>query len=301
MAWKYWDPRPDWPEPRSYLYERDGELQGHVALWPAVWPPPGPRGVHMIDWAAVRESPGAGLAMVQKLARMYDFIIAIGGAEMTRKVLPAYGFAEVARTWMAARPLRPVAQALDHQSRNWKLPVRVVRNWWWSRSPAASAPAEWSASAITPAEIAVEAPAQSIPRTPEFFAYLLGCPAARSSLYALRRGGKPEGHFALSVVRGQARLAGVWLRQPSEEAWRAAFLLAQRAARAIAGANEFGAKGTDGASRRAAESAGLRMAGAGPVFLLDKKGLFPKVQEFQFQLIDDDGAFLDLGRADYLT
>jgi hypothetical protein len=38
-----------------------------------------------------------------------------------------------------------------------------------------------------------------------------------------------------------------------------------------------------------------------PVFVLDKKGLFAPPPEFQFQLIDDDGAFLDVGRANYLT
>jgi hypothetical protein len=61
------------------------------------------------------------------------------------------------------------------------------------------------------------------------------------------------------------------------------------------------AKGVEGAAERSAISAGLRVVAKAPVFVLDKKGLFAPPPEFQFQLIDDDGAFLDVGRANYLT
>jgi hypothetical protein len=301
MAWKYWEPRGDWPDPRSFVIERDGAFTAHVAIWPADFGPSGPHGVHMIDWGAARGSPGAGMTLVERLARKYDFILAIGGAEMTRKVLPAYGFKEVARTWTAARPLRPLAQALSHQSRNWKLAVRTARNWWWSRTPAAPALAGWTAAPVEPARLSTGLAPQFFPRPAAFFEYLLRCPAGGFRLYSLARGGQPEGHFLLSLVRGQARLAGLWLRQASEDQYRAGVLLAQRAAHAIADACEFAAKGTEGASRRAALAAGLRPIDSAPVFLLDRKDVFPKADEFQFQFIDDDGAFLDIGRTDYLT
>ncbi len=35
MAWKYWDHREDWTEPRSYVLERDGRIIAHAGLWPA--------------------------------------------------------------------------------------------------------------------------------------------------------------------------------------------------------------------------------------------------------------------------
>jgi hypothetical protein len=69
----------------------------------------------------------------------------------------------------------------------------------------------------------------------------------------------------------------------------------------VGGACEFVAKGVEGAAERSAISAGLRVVAKAPVFVLDKKGLFAPPPEFQFQLIDDDGAFLDVGRANYLT
>jgi hypothetical protein len=34
LRWKYWTPREDWPEPRSFWMERDGRVIAHVGLWP---------------------------------------------------------------------------------------------------------------------------------------------------------------------------------------------------------------------------------------------------------------------------
>jgi len=48
----------------------------------------------MIDWASAEEAPGAGLVLVQTLAGIFDFILAIGGSAMTQKALPSFGFVE---------------------------------------------------------------------------------------------------------------------------------------------------------------------------------------------------------------
>ena len=102
----------------------------------------------MIDWCAAKGSPGTGLALVQKLAAMFDFMYSIGGSDQTRKVLPAFGFVEVTKAWTAARPLRPLRQILTHQTVNWKLAPRLARNCLWSKSPAADAPG-WRTVVIT--------------------------------------------------------------------------------------------------------------------------------------------------------
>jgi hypothetical protein len=299
MSWKYWDPRPDYPEPRSYVLESDGAFIGHVGLWPLEYA--GVRGVHMIDWAASRNSPGAGISMVQRVSRMFEFICAIGGSETTRKVLPAFGFKERARTWEAARPLRALSQVLTHQSRNWKLAARLVRNAWWSATPGLDIPDGWELREISPRDVGSIATSQFFSRSPGFFTYLASCPAARFRVYDLKQRGETAGYVLLSLVRGQARVAGLWLPGASETSWCAAFALAQGVARKMGSSYELIAKGVEGASERAAVSAGLRMVAKAPVFVLDRKGVFAPPPEFQFQLIDDDGAFLDIGRANYLS
>lgn len=307
MSWKYWDPRPDFDGARSYVLERDGVIVAHTGLWPMTFGAGenAVRGVHMIDWASAKESAGAGLALVQKLAGLFDFIVGIGGSEMTRKVLPAFGFVEYAQVWRGARPIRPVAQMLTHQYRNWKLAPRLVRNTF--KSMQGDAPQKiWTMKEIKPQDIAPDIPAgpdsaRFAPRTPGFFEYFLRCPAGPVHLYGIFEDAQMQGHFALCVLRGQARIAGVWLREPSQQSYAAVYSLAIRAARGLPGANEVTAVGTKGMSGEGAERAGFDVTEGPWVYLLDKKKKLSLPADFQFQPSDDDEAFLDYGAANYWT
>ena len=309
MSWKYWDRRDDWSGPRSYVLERDGAIVAHAGIWPMTFSAGAEAvyGIQMIDWASARESPGAGLALVQKLASMFDFIYSIGGSEMTCKALPAFGFSEYTREWRGMRPLRPLRQILAHQTRTWKLAPRLFRNWLWSMSKGLSPYKNWKAIEIVPDEILGEiylagaADARFSPRPPAFFEYLLRCPVARFSLYGIVDNGELRGHFVISVLRGQARLAGVWLREPTRETWAAAYFLTHRTALHLKGVYEIVTIGSEGPSREGAYEAGFRIVQGSSVYLLDKRRKLNLSPEFQFQLCDDDAAFLDSGTASYWT
>lgn len=308
MMWKYWDAREDFTGPRSYLLEREGAIVAHAGLWPLTFGAgeSAVRGIHMIDWASAKEAPGAGLALVQKLAGLFDFVIAIGGSDMTRKALPAFGFVKHARQWKASLPLRPLQQMMTHQTRNWKLLPRLARNTHLA-ARAAKVPAGWHSTPIAPEAILPElcAPpaleARFSPRPAGFFAFLLRCPSASVSLHAIANGQGLQGHFALSTVRGQARVAGVWLREPRVEAWRAAYGLAQQCAKRLPGAYELVATGTEGSSGEGAAQAGFGVSQGAPVYLLNRKHKLSLPTDFQFQLSDDDEAVLDTGAANYWT
>jgi len=296
MHWKYWGPRADYSAPRAYVLERDGAITAHVGLWPLELN--GIPGVNMIDWASAPEAPGAGLLMVQKLNAMFDFIIAMGGSSMTRTILPAYGFVEHTQQWKGARPIHPLRQILTHQHRNWKLIPRLGRNLMWSLG--SSTPAGWTADQIAPEQ--VEDSASLAPRSAAFFRYLMACPVARVHFYQMREGNTPRGHFVLSVIRGQARLAGLWLREMKPEFARPAYALAQAEGGKLEGANEFTAAGSGVVTEQAARESGLRLAGEmTPVFLLNKKKNLTLPPDFQFQPVENDGFFLDDGSYSYLT
>ena len=142
--------------------------------------------------------------------------------------------------------------------------------------------------------------ALSSPRTAGFFEYLSRCPATRFRFYEVLEGERRRGHFALSVVRGQARVTGVWLDQPTEDNLAAAFFLAQRAALKLPGAIEVLAAGTEpGPARASIQRAGFQTLPGAKIFLLDKKKKVLLAPEFQFQLCDDDAAFLDAGTTGY--
>ena len=308
MAWKYWDRRDDWQGPRAYVLERDSVIVAHAGIYPLTFGAGEVRGVQMIDWASAKESPGAGLALVQKLSTMFDFIYSIGGSEMTLKILPAIGFVECARQWKGARPLRPLQQILNHQHRNWKLAPRLIRNFLWAlpKKSKGCSHKGWKSAEIGPGEVSGEFYSQSMAdacfssRSAGFFEYLLRCPVMQIRLYGIQDKHGPKGHFAMGVLRGQARVAGVWVRDPDHETWQAAFSLAQQAAR-LEGASEMAAAGTEGPSEQVAAQCGLRIVGHTPVYLLNKKGKLALPHDFQFQLSDDDGLFLDAGNSSYWT
>jgi hypothetical protein len=309
MAWKYWDPRGDWEGPRAYALERNGIIVAHAGVYPLTFGAGEVRGVQLIDWASAKGSPGAGLILLRKLYAMFDFMYGIGGSELTRKILPACGFLEYVKQWRGARPLRPLQQILKHQHRNWRLAPRLVRNFLWGvrRAPEVRSQEGWKSAEISPGEISKHFYSQSMadacfsPRPPAFFEYLLRCPGMKIRLYGIRDQRGPKGHFAIGVLRGQARVAGVWLRDPGREAWQAAFSLARQAATRLEGACEIVAAGTEGPSEQGAAQSGLRIMGHAPVYILSKEGKLALPPDFQFQLSDDDGLFLDLGRSSFWT
>ena len=306
MDWKYWTPRADWIEPRSYALERDGRLIAHAGIWPVTFPGENSvRGVQMIDWCSAKDSPGAGLALVQKFRAMFDFMYSIGGSDMTRKVLPGLGFAGLTEAWTAARPLRPLPQILTHQHKNWKLAPRLIRNFIWSRSPARVAN-EWKLAQLTPPEIPPKLFSAGLqltasPRPPAFFDYLFQCPSVRYRLYGVENRNSLQGYVVLGLVRGQARITNLALLEPSLDNWRAAFTLAQQAALQHDDVNEVVAMGSKGITEDAAAQAGLRILTHTPVYLLNKKGRLSLAADFQFQMSDVDNGFFDSGEILYST
>jgi len=300
LRWKYWVPRPDWSDPRSFVIEKGGQIVAHAGLWPVtVRTGSGvERGAHMIDWASDPQTPGVGVSLLQRLTKSYDFIYSIGGSDMTQAILPKFGFRVSTKALTFARPLRPWRQMLQHQSKDVRLPLRLARNFWWSRTPA---------RVLTPGWVATEAAASDVSGTEvltadrdgSFFHYLQQCPAARFLGFHILNEGRKSGFFALSVVGKQARLAGLWLENPSSECWRIAFHLVQDAALRHTAASELFPHRRRG-SRGSRNSGRYAIAGADPGFPLTE-GNRGAALPLHFQMWDNDSAFLGSDRAEFLT
>jgi hypothetical protein len=288
LRWKYWEPREDWPEPRAYVLEREGQIVAHAGLWPVVITHPDgcERGVHMIDWASVPESAGAGVSLLHRLTRTFSFVYSIGGSEMTREILPKFGFKRVAEVLTWARPLRPWRQIALHQQKDLRLPVRLARNLWWAGSPARKSPSAWRAVQTAPGHL-VRGPGAE--RNSSFFEYLSRCPAIRDLTFQILKDGNPVGFFALSLVQRQARVIGIWLDEPGTESWRRVFELAQDAALRSTDACEIAAQGIYDPS--AMDLAGMRVRGETPVFFYRRDGNLD-FRPLRFQFADNDSIFL---------
>ena len=300
LRWKYNEPRGDWPDARSFVMENAGRIVAHVGLWPVTLRTEAgtERGVHMIDWAAEPQTPGAGVALLQRLQQSYDFVYAIGGAKVAQTVLLKCGFFSVTKALTFARPLRPLRQILHHQTRDVRLPLRLLRNIWWSRTPARKSMQGWSVAAATNGWAGSSMLIGE--RDEGFIHYLRQCPSVRLLSFHILHEGRRSGFFALSVVGEQARLAGVMLEKPDPEYWRIAFCLAQDAVLSYTRASELVARTTAEPAFIAAAQAGMRVRKQSPVFLFRKNDAGDELP-LQFQLWDNDSVFLGSLGPEFLT
>jgi hypothetical protein len=305
LHWKFWAPREDYRDPRSYVLERDGEIVAHAGIWPmTVTTVTGTiSGCHAIDWASDSSVPGAGVAIKRRISSLFDFVYAIAYSDIAAKVLPKMGFREIGEAWSGARPLRPLRQALSRQHLDWKAPARLARNTIWSLLPWSLSSEGWAIKEGVSKTDASEGRRGALlcaSRSNSFFRYLQKCPTAKIMLFQIQKNSQDVGRIALSLLHNQTRIVGVWLEQPSAENLSVAYRLAQRAARQQSSSVEIVARGSTLLSEQAAVCAGLKVRRRHPIYVLSEGGKFPSVP-FEFQIGDTDDVFLSQGVASYWT
>lgn len=307
LRWKYWAARPDWSAgSRSFVLQKDDTILAHGCIWPFTLLRQNVRitGSNVIDWAAGKKSAGAGAAIFKRLCALVNCTIALHGGETTQRVLPMIGFKPSGEMWSYVRPVRPLQQMITHPYRNWKLPVRLVRNTMWSLWPKHNTHG-WRAREIPPSELPADflergrATKFEPERSREFYEYVLRCPVARTRLLLLARDGRDSGYFVLSVVPGQARIAELWMAESDPDGWASAYTLAAETARA-GGANEVIALcAPDSPARVGLERAGYRYYGKTPVNCFVTPGTV--CPEMELAMIDGDESFQHHGHITYAS
>ncbi len=309
MQWKYWEPRTDWPGSRSYaLADDSGAFVAEVGVWPfelrtteAVIP-----GLHPIDWVAAPKARGAGMQLLREVSKLRGVSFCIGGTDIAKATVRRAGFQSVRQMYMLACPLRPLRQALTHQWRNWKLPLRFARNAMWA-ARAATPPPGWTADAIAPEHLPADVLPQAksnlmvVTRTPELFAYFERCPGARFRLWLVKKDDRPCGYFCLSFVPGQVRIADAWVSTQDLSSWHSLYALAMQAALAQGSAAEILTGVTYNLAHQAALAAGFRSVGQEDVMAYDPSGYFSPSVEVHLQVMENDISCLHAGRIEYVT
>ena len=308
--WKYWRPHPDWAGSRSYVMERDGKLTAHGCTWPLRFLGAGRewKGQYLIDWAASSSAAGVGIVLLRQTAALVDGLCVIGGSAMTRAILPKIGFHPFNEMWFAARPLHPLLQCATHQFRNWKLPLRLVRNsvWrWWPPLPSSE---NWAVVDCAPAAIPDHLwprPAPGVTvcgRSAAQFEFLLACPVVQFSFHSLTRNGQVAGYFCLATVQRQVRIADLWIASPQGvEDWSAAYAAAFRRAGRIPGAAEVVTVSSLPAGQQALLRCGFRVYERTPVMMHGSAEFRAAHASFHLQMVDADFAFVHENRTDYKT
>lgn len=300
LRWKYLYPRPDWPQPRSFVLRDDADIVAHAGIWPVVvaWPQRELRGAHIIDWAGSTNSPGAGVLLLRMLSEQLDFLLTIGGGTATRNILPRVGYRLIGHDDAFVRPLRPWRALQSLPSRDWKSGLRFLRNLRWSLARVPPIPRQWTVSEWTPESQPLE---DVIPqrcgtivmprREPAAVYHLLACPEAVVRVFIVERDRRPCGYFLLSRVLGQMRLADLRVDSDSSTDWVVAAALATRTALTDPLAFELVADASAPPLRAALHACGFVSRQQLPVFIYSRQVL-PEDLRPHFQMIDGDAAHL---------
>ena len=298
LRWKYWGPHPLEAESRGRVIESEGSVVGHGCVWPIglQLPEENVPAFHLIDWAADRNTPGAGMQAFRQTAAGRAAAFSIGGTQMTRKILPAFGFKPLNTMYFLWRPLSPFQPASSDTPMDWKAPARVARNLLWWLRPRVALPEPWSVSVAQPDGI----PDNLWPKSREgqvasyrsaaLLAHAMTCPTVRASTCALlRRKSKPVAYFLLVQSGNQVRMADYGPADLDTETAQMLGVAAQQLARSeFRGATSALAVTSETAVREGLLSAGFRERGSEPIKVLKQDKRLKEVTAFRLTQIDWD-------------
>lgn len=304
LNWKYYEAGPLWNGSRSYVLSDRGAFVAHAAIWPLqIRLQSGVRtGIGFCDWAASEEQRGVGLLLLKKLTSLAPFVLVIGGAEITRQILPRVGFKPWAELPVYARVLRPVRQMLSRTSLNWKEPARLARNTAWSFAGLAP-PHDWTAEFSLPdAETMSRSHEQagSI-NSREFVAFLLTCPTIPFRSVLLRKDGMAQGYAVVSTVGGQSRLADLRIQPHEQSDWDSALAVVVGLLRRETVASELIAIASVPYLEKSLEANGFRRREHRPLVVLDPEGKMYEEPVPQLGMLVDDASFLHIPEFPFLT
>jgi hypothetical protein len=305
LHWKYWQPRPDWPSPRSFVLTDGNELIAHAALVPAscAWERQRIRLIHLIDWAARPGAVGAGVALMKHLGQRAEALLAVGGSAETQQILPHVGYCPAGAVTGYVRPLFPLRLLSADGVPLGRTLARIARNAAWTLAAPTRRGAEWQARRLAGADI--EQIATVLPRSVrgmavlersiELFRYMLACPIVPMALFAVERAGRMRGYFLLASAPGQVRIADCWLDSDEPGDWRAMILCAVEEARRDPQAAEVVIWANDRLLAESLRACGFHARVRIPVQLRAAAGLAKPPLPLRVQMLDTDAAFLHHG------
>lgn len=309
MRWKYWSARPDWEGSRSFVATHDGRIVAHAAAWPVRVRVPGlvVPAAHLIDWASDPRYPGAGTWLLRRIGTRVGMLIATGGSDITRRILPLLGFRRSGELGCYARPVRPLAQALTRPERDWRIAARLVRNTFWRVLPPLSVPRGWSVVPLAPEDVPEELWCQPsnatavTARDSGMYGHVVRCPSAPHTLFGLTKNGRLMGYFCLAFAPHVARIADFWLRSPSADDWCAGCRTATAAAARGTHICEVSAWASTAIGRVALYQAGFRLRERSALSVFGDAEVLGG-RELHVQMLDCDASFLSADQGvTYLT
>lgn len=309
LDWKYFTPHPDWTGPRSWAAKQGNEIVAHGGIWPVPLRT-GDREVnalHHIDWAASRSAVGAGVYLLRKMAPLADVLLSIGGSRDTRTLLPKLGYKQCGKLRYYARVVRPWPHFRTTPGKNWKSPLKLLRDSARTLSGIPVPPTNWRAEKVESftqvlgSEVLPEPSEFIAPRkTPASLDHLLKCPAAQFSGFLAREEQTIRGFFLLAKVGHQARIADIRLHDANPESWDGICSLAACTAAENPEIFELAVGSSLPSVQNAWLKAGFVLRQADEILCYDPRNLIPSGTPLDVTLADGDLCFLNDPKFPYL-
>ena len=299
LDWKYWGPHPLVEDRRSRVIEDDAQIVAHGGAWPIrlLTLDKTYSAFHLIDWAAKRHVPGAGVQVLRQWCGRADAALIIGGSAMTRRILPLCGFESQNNITLLERPFAPLCPALTESPHDWKMCARVARNFMYYVFPKIGLPKSWSTTLQNPADLsgalwpkALFANQAVSFRSAKLLTHLAGCPEInKSACFLLQRNEIPVAYFFLMQVRNQVRLADYGPAGLDERTSLVLGMAAQSAALAnFPDAISLLAATSEDKVRFGWRKAGLRIKVEEPIMMLKLNEELSVTDQFRLTLLDWD-------------
>jgi hypothetical protein len=307
LDWKYFSANPEWDGPRSYVVKNNENIVAHAGVWPIHIANSSQelKLIHLIDWAAARSAPGAGVVLVRQLASMCDLLMTIGGSPETQAILPKLGYRHNGEFKLLARVVRPFRQVIGAPNWNIKTPMRLARNTLWGLSSLPSIPSGWNVSSVPNFDESIvsilenmRTQALSSRKTVAGLNHFLNFPGTKFSAYVVRDSGKLCGYFLLSQVGGQTRIVDVGTDATDMTSICA---IASRTAAELPDTCEIVAGSSDTQVQEVLIKLGFKVRQTSPIFSYDPRKLLPGDPSFSLSMLDGDMCFLANRRRPYLT
>jgi hypothetical protein len=231
LEWKYLCPRPGWDGSRSYVLEKGGEIVAHGGVFPVTFrlPTGGTVGsLTIADWAADPAIPGVGVILYRKLMQMAPTSFDIGGAAVTREILPRIGFRSVGEALTYAGWLRPWRE-FRTRPRTGRSVLRLLHGWTHPMHVRSLPGTRWESVPVGEFDDSLQPILSGAKRTWSFgqrtiaaLNYLLKCPHLEMRGFLLRRQGRLVGYFVLGRLSWEARLMDLFVDSEDVDDWKLA-------------------------------------------------------------------------------
>jgi hypothetical protein len=231
LEWKYLYPRMGWKGGRSYVLEREGKIVAHAGVSPVSFRLPTGQAVSSVtimDWAADPAIPFVGIKLFRKLMAMAPTAFIIGGAAITRQIIPRMGFSLAGNALTYAAWLRPWREFRGRPFSQ-RSTLRLLHGLTHPLRRSSKLSGLWEFVPVSKFDDSVQpilsggkCPWTFPQRTVADLNYLLKCPHMEMRGFLLKRGDRHGGYFILGKSGWEARLLDLVVDSGDGNDWKRA-------------------------------------------------------------------------------